>query len=373
MNLVGQKVVHTLPSGKAGRFGKGVIVESPQQKQGYILVKFDSEKGVKSFAYPECFGKYLKIEDARVAKQVKEIVDACNIAINKHNKQSGTGVAKEAEKKETLDSILAELDAMIGLESVKKEVRSLSSFIQINNLRRKLGLRTPVISKHLVFTGNPGTGKTTVARIISRIYYTIGATAKKKFVEAGRADLVAGYIGQTALKMRDVIDRARGGILFIDEAYALASDSKNDFGKEAIDTLISAMENERDNLIVIVAGYEEPMKKFMKMNPGLSSRFNRYIKFGDYQTEDLMAIFSMFCDENEYFLSADAEVRLDKYLHDIYEKRDEDFGNARTVRNIFEKIITCQAERLMSVKDVNNDMLVELTVEDIESAISFAA
>ena len=371
--IKGQRVTHILPSGKSGKYGQGRILEVLKKEDSiHVCVQFDNVEGVKSFVYPDCFGRYLRLEDPKLEEQLEEIKSTCTwVKENIRKKNNMTKLV--VEKKESTNAILAELDSLVGLDEVKRDVRVLASFIQVNNLRRDRGLKAPAISKHLVLTGNPGTGKTTVARLISRIYYSIGAIPKNKFVETSRAGLVAGYVGQTALKTQDVIEKAMGGILFIDEAYSLVSDSKNDYGSEAIDTLISAMENNRDNLVVIVAGYEEPMQQFIGSNPGLSSRFNRYLHFKDYDSEELMSIFLKLCEENEYILQEEAESAIHKFLKNVYARRCKDFGNARTVRNIFEKIIAYQAERIISLDSIDDDDLLELTLADVENALSQVA
>lgn len=373
--LKGQRVTHILPSGKSGKYGQGTILEVLKKEDSiHVCVQFDSVESVKSFGYPDCFGRYLRLEDPKLEEQLEEIKSTCfwvKENIRKKNNKTKLEVNKKVE--ESTNKILAELDSLVGLDEVKRDVRVLASFIQVNNLRRDRGLKAPAISKHLVLTGNPGTGKTTVARLISRIYYSIGAIPKNNFVETSRAGLVAGYVGQTALKTQEVIEKAMGGVLFIDEAYSLVSDSKNDYGSEAIDTLISAMENNRDNLVVIVAGYEEPMQQFISSNPGLSSRFNRYLHFKDYDSEELMSIFLNLCEENEYILQEEAEAAIHKFLKSVYAQRGKEFGNARSVRNIFEKIIAYQAERIISMDSIDDDDLLELTLADIENALSRVA
>lgn len=373
MNLVGQRVTHIMPNGKPGKYGVGTIADS--RKDGkYITVKFDTEHDSKTFVFPECFGRYLSLQNPELAKQVESFQEAYSLAKAKCQERHRVNnmIPKPME---STNSLLDELDHMIGLDAVKADVHRLTAFIQVNNMRRARSMKAVNISKHLVFTGKPGTGKTTMARMIARLYYSIGAIRCNKLVEASRATLVAGYVGQTAIKTQEMINSALGGVLFIDEAYSLANDTKseNGYGREAIDTLLSAMENHRDNLVVIVAGYEDRMKSFIDSNPGLASRFNRYIHFEDYDPADLMAIFLHLCDENEYILQGEANACVEEYLRDAYEHRSDDFGNARFVRNLFELIIAYQAERIFILNEVGDEMLIEITVSDVENAIHHAA
>ena len=220
------------------------------------------------------------------------------------------------------------------------------------------------LSYHLVFTGNPGTGKTTVARIVAKVYKELGLISKGHLVEVDRAGLVAGYVGQTAIKTHGVIDKAMGGVLFIDEAYMLSSE-RDVFGQEAIDTLLKEMEDHRDDLIVIVAGYKSLMQTFIESNPGLKSRFNRFIEFADYDPEQLYAIFKSLCKKNQYDLAEDAEDLVKDYFRRVYEARTESFGNGRAVRNCFEKMITNQANRLAEYKEATMEEIQTITAEDL--------
>jgi SpoVK/Ycf46/Vps4 family AAA+-type ATPase len=222
------------------------------------------------------------------------------------------------------------------------------------------------MSLHLVFSGNPGTGKTTVARIVGDIYRNIGILSKGHLIETDRSGLVAGYVGQTAIKTQEIVQKALGGILFIDEAYTLSNnDSDNDFGKEAIDTLLKLMEEHRNDLIVIVAGYSEPINRFLKSNPGLESRFNTFIHFDDYNFSELHKIFANFCKKYNYTVENEAEKMLLQYFQSMEMSKNENFANAREVRNIFENIIKNQANRLANVTNISNKILLEITIEDL--------
>ena len=275
--------------------------------------------------------------------------------------------SKPEEPEPTLEELMAQLDGLCGLEKVKADVKSLVNLVKVRKLRQEHDLPVPPLSLHLVFMGNPGTGKTTVARLLAQLYKAIGVLSKGQLVEVDRSGLVAGFVGQTALKTGEVIQKALGGVLFIDEAYALAGqDNPNDFGKEAIETLLKGMEDHRADLVVIVAGYTELMGRFLHANPGLESRFNKYFYFEDYNGAQLMEIFCSMCEKNGYTLSDDSRTYAEQYLKELYKNRDENFGNARDVRNLFERAVARQSDRVAALEAPSKEELMALTVADLQ-------
>jgi SpoVK/Ycf46/Vps4 family AAA+-type ATPase len=271
------------------------------------------------------------------------------------------------------EGVLQKLNALVGLKNVKKQVQRLFAFVRLQRIRSGAGSKVPTgFSQHLVFTGNPGTGKTAVARIVAELYCSLGIIPSNHIVEVDRAGLVAGYVGQSAIKTLEVLESALGGVLFIDEAYALAqSEHRNDFGHEVIDTLLKFMEDHRDQMVVIVAGYPEPMKRFIESNPGLRSRFNHFIEFEDYMPTELVDIFESFCTPSEYTLDAAARELLLADLTGLYET-GQTTDNGRLVRNLFERCIEVQAERLTKLGEEtvekSGKFLNTLTVEDVKHA-----
>lgn len=274
-------------------------------------------------------------------------------------------LAKEPPRK-TADELLEELNSMIGLNNVKKDITNLVNLLKVKKLREENGMKQPSVSLHLVFSGNPGTGKTTVARLLAAIYKELGILSGGQLVETDRGGLVVGYVGQTATKTKEVIDSALDGVLFIDEAYTLtAGKGDNDFGQEAVDTLLKAMEDYRDNLIVIVAGYPDLMEEFLNSNPGLRSRFNKFINFEDYTGDELMSIFESMCAKQDYKLDAEAYAYAKEYWDNKAATHDDTFANARDVRNFMEKAISRQATRIVSMKEIDVAALETLTKDDL--------
>ncbi|MBQ2725264.1 MAG: AAA family ATPase [Clostridia bacterium] len=275
---------------------------------------------------------------------------------------------EEAPPKEDIDDLRKELDSYIGLDEVKKEVKNLINMAAVYKLRQDNNLPNPDMSLHLVFSGNPGTGKTMIARFMARVYHSLGLLSVGKLIEVDRSGLVAGYIGQTAIKTSKVLESAKGSVLFIDEAYTLTSKTENDFGFEAVDTILKAMEDNRDDLVVIVAGYIDLMEEFIDSNPGLRSRFNKYIDFADYTADEMMGIFKLNCSKSFYVLDSDAEAEVKEYFTAVSEAAGE-FGNARGVRNTFEKILTEQANRIAELDNVTRDDLMKITKSDVTKAL----
>lgn len=272
------------------------------------------------------------------------------------------------EAPESIEDLKSELESYIGLESVKREVKNLINLVTVYKLRREHDLPTAELSLHMVFSGNPGTGKTMIARLMARIYHSLGILSKGQLVEVDRSGLVAGYVGQTAIKTAQVLKKAEGGVLFIDEAYALSeSRGENDFGQEAIDTILKTMEDKRDDLVIIVAGYIDRMERFIHSNPGLESRFNRFLSFEDYDLDELMAIFELQCAKSCYTLDDDARAAVREFI-ELENTSSVSFGNARGVRNLFERILVEQANRLAAAENVTREQLMEICERDVWAA-----
>lgn len=282
-------------------------------------------------------------------------------------KAAAGSTPEKGEKKEPEKSAMEELDELIGLGSIKEDVKELVSLVKMQKMREAKGMKTVPVSLHLVFSGNPGTGKTTVARILARLYKEIGVLSKGQLVEVDRSGLVAGYVGQTAIKTQEKIKEAMGGILFIDEAYTLNKEGgQGDFGQEAIDTILKAMEDNRKDLVVIVAGYTELMKKFVESNPGLKSRFNKYMEFPDYTADELIRIWEMNCRKYNYTFSLEAKEMIEGIIKKREAEKGENFANARDIRNMFETVITNHATRVAEMEDPSDNDLTTIMTMDLK-------
>lgn len=300
------------------------------------------------------------------AKSLIEMADSISVAKKSaSNEKPEDSVSVQSNEKITLAEALNRLNALEGLQRVKEQVCDWVDQIKVFQMRKERGMSVPDMSYHMVFTGNPGTGKTTVARIMAQIYCALGILSEGQLVEVDRSSLVAGYIGQTAVKTKDVLKKAYGGVLFIDEAYSLANGGENDFGKEAIDTILKEMEDKRDDLVVIVAGYDEPMDKFINSNPGLRSRFKNFIQFSDYTGEELYRIFTGMCNKNQYIIEDSARDCLQTYFNSLYLNRNKNFGNGRDVRNLFEEVVTRQSKRIARLSEPSDEEMATIMVADL--------
>ena len=336
-------------SGEITRLASEIIGKTDDDKSTIALLK-----QIYSIADSDEYSKEIKQIAAMLKNSIisyygyGKLLEICN-----KEKQN-----KEDKDKRSLSELLEELNALVGLESVKEKVSDLIAYQKVQKLRRENNLFSYKNTLHLAFTGNPGTGKTTVARIIGRIYKQIGLLSKGHFVEVSRTDLIAGYQGQTALKVKKVIEKAKGGVLFIDEAYSITeNDHADSYGRECLTELTKALEDYRDDLVVIVAGYTEPMKKFFESNPGLKSRFNTFIEFEDYSAYELEEILENMCSLNDYELSDDARKLLQEYFIKKVETKEDNFANGRMVRNLFDDLVMNHARRVIKLDAPNKSDL----------------
>lgn len=273
----------------------------------------------------------------------------------------------QKEESDKLEEYIEELNSLIGLMEVKREINILISYVKLQKMRKEEGLKTPTISLHMIFSGNPGTGKTTVARLFSKILYELGYLSKGHVVETSRSGMVAGYLGQTAIKTEEIVKKALGGVLFIDEAYSLANG--DEYGNEAIDTLLKLMEDHRDDFVVVVAGYPKLMDKFLASNPGLASRFNQTIEFKDYSSEELFEIFEYMCHSSTYEFDDEIKPFLMEKFNECLKNQKETFGNARTVRNIFERSLLFHASRIINMQTYDKEQMSLLSKADVGRAV----
>lgn len=347
-----------------------------------IVVNVTNKRQNKSLTSKRNQTQVINKETSEIVK--KALNDVLGDSINRNLESASTSVSNtsaqniekyiERHNKDNQDSRtenkinpLNELQTLIGLSEVKSEVSALVDFVKIQQARKEQGLKSVGMSYHCVFTGNPGTGKTTVARILAAIYRDLGVLKRGHLVETDRSGLVAEYVGQTAVKTNKIIDSALDGVLFIDEAYSLATGGNNDYGQEAISTLLKRMEDDRDHLVVILAGYPKEIRRFIDSNPGLQSRFNRYIHFSDYSADELKQIFLFNAKNNQYTIDESGLNKLDIILDIALKSKDKNFGNGRFVRNLFEKTIQNQAIRLSSQQNTTAEELLMLTAEDLPS------
>lgn len=345
------------------------------------LVNYDREHETKYadimaslfYEYSQYLLKTDRVIDGDEEKKLKNISGLIQKAMHSPASDSGKPAGTGTEE-ESIEQVMEKINALVGMENIKEEIRSFINFVSIRTERDKRKLPVTPLSLHAVFYGPPGTGKTTIARLLGRVYKALGLLSGGHLIETDRAGLVAGFVGQTAIKTDELVSKAKDGVLFIDEAYTLAPEnSANDFGRESIDTILKRMEDMREGFAVIAAGYTDEMERFINSNPGLKSRFSRYFYFDHYTPDELVKIFNIFSDNVEFKLSSDADVKLKELITHFYNKRSRSFGNARFVRNVFDKIVQNQADRLASITTLTNELLCEVIADDIPRIEDFSA
>ena len=327
---------------------------------GFVIASLDQLASPVELAAIEAFrGRILdRISEVRGVGRQQAAHDAAAAAT-----PGGPDAADDLPPARPVDEVLAELDTLIGLDAVKSEVKLVADLTRVQLLRQERGLPVLAQSRHLVFSGNPGTGKTTVARLLAEIYRSLGVVDRGHLVEVDRSHLVAGFVGQTAPKVVAAFDLADEGLLLIDEAYSLIRGSESDFGREAIDTIVKLVEDRRDRIVVVMAGYPDEMAALVAANPGLESRFPKTIHFPDYTSDELVAIFEMQCDRGGYVPTDAALLVVRDHLDAV--PRDKGFGNGRVARNLFESAVARQASRIVAIDDPTDVQLTELVAADI--------
>ena len=339
------------------------IIPKNDNQTNFLISVLTEIKHLKLKEISTHFEKFIQFSynlNIEKASDLKKILEPTKIQVS-----TNSNVSFPPEN-DTLEKVLQELNELIGLENVKKDINELVNLLEIQKKRSIEGLKNIEIALHTVFLGPPGTGKTTVARLLSRLFKHLGFLSIGQMYETDREGMVAGFVGQTATKVDKAVQESKGGVLFIDEAYALTANSfGNDYGSEAVNTMLKRMEDHRDDLAVIVAGYTEPMKIFIESNPGLRSRFNRYFEFQHFKPSELFTIFENFCKKSDFILTEDAIEKLKDTFDLLYSKKDEGFGNARVIRNLFEKCVQNQANRIIKLEKITADVLRTFTEEDI--------
>lgn len=355
-------------------------IEVPnQQPNHYLLLDTLSEN--KHYKVNEILSKYQNFVRFAFDKKFENTNDfIASLGINVSKSKGDEKKVASLPEEDSLEKVLEELHLLVGLKEVKQDVAELINLLEIQKKRSKQGLKNVEITLHTVFLGPPGTGKTSVARLLGRIFKHLGFLSNGQMFETDREGLVAGYVGQTAAKVNSAVESSLGGVLFIDEAYALTQNlTGNDYGTEAVNTLIKRMEDHRDDLAVVVAGYTEPMQIFIESNPGLRSRFNRFFHFKHFTPKELLEVFESFCKKSDFIVSEEAKEKLTDTFELLYAEKDESFGNARVVRNLFEKCVQNQANRIVKLKKLNQKILKTFTEEDIpepketQKSVNFSA